>query len=92
MKEESTSERERCERSRIAGLRKLLVKQAASGCGSTPATARAKRQRAADAEARRIALPQQLQGQAAGQDMAPAERPRRAPKHIDRLIERADIS
>ena len=48
--------------------------------------------RAADVEARRMALPQQLQGQAAGQDMARAERPRRAPKPIDRLIVRADGS
>ena len=42
----------------------------------------------ADAEARRAALPEQLQGPAAGQDLAPATRPRRAPKPIDRLIER----
>ena len=42
----------------------------------------------ADGEARRAALPEQLQGRAAGQDLAPATRPRRAPKPIDRLIER----
>ena len=37
-------------------------------------------------EARRVALPEQMQGRAAGLDLAPASRPRRAPKPIDRLV------
>ena len=42
-----------------------------------------------DAEARRVALPEQLQGRAAGVDLAPAGRPRREPRPLDRLIERS---
>ena len=38
-------------------------------------------------EARRLALPEQLQGRAAGVDLAPAARPRREPRPVDRLIE-----
>ena len=41
----------------------------------------------AEVEARRVALPEQLQGRTAGLDLAPATRPRRPPKPIDRLIE-----
>ena len=42
----------------------------------------------AEVEARRVALPEQLQGRAAGVDLAPAARPRREARPIDRLIER----
>ena len=45
--------------------------------------------RRADVEARRAALPEQLQGRAAGVDLAPAGRPRRELRPLDRLIERS---
>ena len=41
-----------------------------------------------NAEAQRAALSEQLQGRAAGVDLAPEGRPRREPRPIDRLIER----
>lgn len=44
----------------------------------------------AEAEARRVALPEQLQGRAAGVDLAPAARPRREARPVDRLIARDD--
>jgi hypothetical protein len=42
----------------------------------------------AEVEARRVALPEQLQGRAAGVDLAPAARPRREARPFHRLIER----
>lgn len=42
----------------------------------------------AEVEARRVALPEQLQGGAAGVDLAPAARPRREARPFHRLIER----
>ena len=44
----------------------------------------------AEAEARRVALPEQLQGRAARVDLAPAARPRREARPVDRLIARDD--
>ena len=41
----------------------------------------------AAAEARRAALPEQLQGRMASQGLAPPTHPRRTPKPIDRLVE-----
>ena len=39
-------------------------------------------------EGRRTALPEEMQGHAAGLDLAPATRSRRAPKPVERLVER----
>ena len=52
--------------------------------------AEAAARRDADVEAQRAALPEQLQGHLAGQDLAPPTRPRRPPKPRDRLVEHDD--
>lgn len=70
------AERERREAARTAQLAEAQARRDARVAAAHAAT-----------EARRLALPEQLQGMAAGVDLAPAARSRREPRPIDRLIE-----
>ena len=75
-----TLERARRDAARAAQLAEAQARRDARVAAARAAT-----------EARRLALPEQLQGRAAGVDLAPAARPRREPRPMDRLIERGTV-